>query len=223
MEEGEIITPKNSRSKVWDYFRIISRDGVDDRTNAYCTLCDLKTVSYGGSTTNLFSHLQHHHQAEYLKIKKPQEDSKQPPITESFGNLSKSKEERITEAIGKMIFMDLQPISILSDPGFLNLLKILEPRYKPISRSYMAQTILPDIYAKTKEVVLKEIEGLEFCGFSTDIWTSCSHEAYITVNMHYLSEEFKFKNRILSTKGFPGSHTGQTIAECLGNVFLNRN
>ena len=43
---------------------------------------------------------------------------------------------------------------------------------------------------------------------TTDIWTSMSNDAYITVTAHWISSEWEIKCFVLATKEFPGSHTG---------------
>ena len=53
---------------------------------------------------------------------------------------------------------------------------------------------------------------------TTDIWTSMTTEAYMTVTCHFIDPNLKLQNFVLETIRFPERHTGVNIAEKLKEV-----
>ena len=47
----------------------------------------------------------------------------------------------IHKKLHEMIALDGQPISVVEDPGFINLVKTLEPRHKISSRKYLTDNL----------------------------------------------------------------------------------
>jgi len=54
----------------------------------------------------------------------------------------------------KLIALDLQPLSIVENKGFKELLTILQPRFKIPSRYYFTNHILPELYDEIKVELL---------------------------------------------------------------------
>lgn len=67
--------------------------------------------------------------------------------------LSKKRQIDITSAKAGMIAYDLHSYSLVSEPSFLNLLQILEPRYNVPSRTTFSRSIIPDLYLREKAKV----------------------------------------------------------------------
>ena len=92
--------------------------------------------------------------------------------------------------------MDCQPLSVVSDVGFVRLLKSLESRYSIHSRKYFTDTVLPKIYEGVK--VVKEVDKADWLSFTTDIWsTDISNESLLSLTTCWLSESFEKKTAIL--------------------------
>ena len=56
------------------------------------------------------------------------------------------------------------------------------------------------------------------CSLTTDIWSSCATEAYVTLTIHYLDDDWEMKAFVLETSGFPECHTSINIAEKLESI-----
>ena len=134
---------KKKSSIVWDFF---SEDPTD-KLHAICTKCQ-ERIKRGVSiekcsSTPLHNHLRSKHAndlSDALKRKSNDESHlenqpplKQPTIQESLENsiYSANNVQYIsrTRSIAKMIALDCQPFSIVTDEGFLTLMKLAKPRY----------------------------------------------------------------------------------------------
>ena len=60
-----------------------------------------------------------------------------------------------------MIALDGQPISVVEDPGFINLVKTLESHYKISSRKYLTDNLFPRIIAGVKAELNKRLHTPE--------------------------------------------------------------
>lgn len=71
-----------------------------------------------------------------------------------------------------MIAVDLQPISLVENQGFRNLMKEALPRYELPSRKYFTERVLNDMYEHAKRQVMDRVSSEEHLSFTTDLWTS---------------------------------------------------
>jgi hypothetical protein len=146
--------PPKTTSWVWKYFRI--QEGQVDQKHAFCLICK-SWKSWAKGTTNLIYHLQSIH---YLS-EPAGTDSKQSTLqamTMVAPPISDGRKRAITRAIGAMIAMDLQPFSLVENPGFRNLMRQLEPRYDVPTRHYFTRTLIPLVYEEKKSDLQGNIE-----------------------------------------------------------------
>ena len=154
--------------------------------------------------------------ASVKKIVKP------PKQLKLFGSkeankLSESKIDKINSKLIKMIVQDYQPLSVVENQGFLEYSNELEPRYIPPSRKHLTNEILPKYYndaASSLRLILSQVKHV---ALTTDIWTSDSNRAYITVTCHFIYND-KCEARVLATKEMFGSHTADNIARELNEI-----
>ena len=134
---------KKKSSIVWDFF---SEDPAD-KLHAICTKCQERIKRYVSiekcSSTPLHNHFRSKHPndlSDALERKSNDESHlenqpplKQPTIQESLENsiypANNVQYISITRSIAKMIALDCQPFSIVTDEGFLTLMKLAKPRY----------------------------------------------------------------------------------------------
>ena len=165
---------------IWEFFSV-----AEDSKFAVCGKCQVR-VARGGVTTksfttsNLVQHLQTNHPEvykEYLERKMNQEP-KQPKETRKRSlhrqlsltetqeltkvwDINDQKAQRVHRRIGEMIAVDCQPLSVVEDVGFKQVLRTLEPRYQCPSRKYYTETIIPKICKGMKAEVLKLINDAD--------------------------------------------------------------
>ena len=81
------------------------------------------------------------------------------------------KAKAITRAIGTMVAVGLRPYSVVENEGFIQLLRVLEPRYSMISRKELTKTVVPEIYSELKAKVKHSLSLSESrVNFTTDMW-----------------------------------------------------
>ena len=126
-------------------------------------------------------------------------------------DINSSQATAIHTTIGEMIAVDNQPFTVVEDVGFGRLMKIVKPNYKIPCRKYFSNKVIPSIHEAIMNKVRHTVESSPFISFTTDIWTSVSNDAFISITAHCLSENFEQKVVILRVLPFEMSHTAVNI------------
>lgn len=91
---------------------------------------------------------------------------------------------------------------------------------------------LPDVYAAVQKRILEELKNCKSLSLTSDIWTSKTHSfirysffvsyenniLLISLTAEGISENWNIKSYVLAVREFPGTHTGQLIAEKLADL-----
>lgn len=117
----------------------------------------------------------------------------------------------------------MQLIDTINDIGFRKMVHTFEPRYTPPDRKTLSTRYLPQMFETEKSRILHLVEGVKHYACTTDMWTSKAQHAYMSLTVHYISEDFSLHSHLLETKEFPDSHTGVNIAEGLEGVLQDCN
>jgi len=132
--------------------------------------------------------------------------------------LSDADNKSIDKALIKMIVSDYQPLSIVENIGFKEYTNILQPLYTPPSRKLLSTKLLPIEY----NVIVSKLKGMLRTvlnvSVTTDMWTSDSNKAYITVTCHFIFDDILY-SPVLATREVHDSHTGENIAASLRLIF----
>uniref|UniRef100_A0A3P9KA03 BED-type domain-containing protein n=1 Tax=Oryzias latipes TaxID=8090 RepID=A0A3P9KA03_ORYLA len=106
----------------------------------------------------------------------------------------------ISEAIAKMIVRDLQPVSIVENQGFRELLQLLEPRYTPESQRYIQSQLLPAYAYQAQLATHQALASAQALSLSLDLWTgSCAAASgYLGVTCHFLSSDWQMHSSLLA-------------------------
>ncbi|XP_041846931.1 E3 SUMO-protein ligase ZBED1-like [Melanotaenia boesemani] len=110
-----------------------------------------------------------------------------------------------------MIAKDLQPISIVEDRGFNAFVKTLDPHYRIPSRKRMMEGTITDLYNSCKDNVKAALQHAQSVVLPTDMWTSRTTEAYLTVSCHFI-DNWQMQEFVLETRCFPGQHAADIIS-----------
>ena len=97
-------------------------------------------------------------------------------LTAAWTKLSRDsmRHKRISEAVAKFIVLEMRPLNSVNDPGFTQLIKVLEPRYCLESRTHITQTMIPAMYDEIHSKVIKVLKDSEVVSLTTDGWSSRS-------------------------------------------------
>lgn len=69
-----------------------------------------------------------------------------------------------------MIVRDLQPVSIVENKGFRELLHLLEPRYTPESQHYIQSQLLPAYAYQAQLATRQALASAHTLSLSLDVW-----------------------------------------------------
>ncbi|KRT78170.1 hypothetical protein AMK59_7458 [Oryctes borbonicus] len=111
--------------------------------------------------------------------------------------LSLAREQKISNAILRMIATDLQPFSIVQDSGFRELLRLLEPSYEIPSRTTFSNSLLTREYSKAIEKLRALLNATENVCLTIDAWTSVTNESYVGVTAHFITQNWIFYSCLL--------------------------
>ncbi|CAG5054202.1 unnamed protein product [Parnassius apollo] len=134
-------------------------------------------------------------------------------------SLQDSRSREISVAIGEMIALDNQPLSIVENSGFISLMKKLKPKYVLPSRKYLSENIIPNIYEKTKTEIRYGVLRATALSVTTDLWTNTNNkESFLSFTAHWLDNDMKFRHAVLQMKHFPMSYDAHNIKVCLEEI-----
>ncbi|NXC93593.1 ZBED1 protein, partial [Certhia brachydactyla] len=243
----KLVAHPRAKSKVWKYF------GFD--TNAegcilqwkkiYCRIC-MAQIAYSGNTSNLSYHLEKNHPDEFCEFVKSNTEqmreafatafSKIKPessqqvvqdslIMKTYQSYENKKHQELTSAVISLICEGMYPASIVDEPTFKALLRTADPRYELPSRKYFCTKAIPEKYSAIREIVLKELTEVLWCGITTDLWRSENqNRSYVTVAVHFLSSSppncLAVNSRCLKTFEVPEDNTAETITRVLYETFI---
>ena len=126
---------------------------------------------------------------------------------------------RVHHKIAEMMALDFQPYSIVSDTGFTELLKTLEPRYTLPSRRYFTEDVVPGIASAINSKLAVVLKDVTYFSLTTDVWsTSLTNQSLISLTAHWLEDSFVRKSAVLHVKHLNGSHSGKKICESIESM-----
>lgn len=97
-------------------------------------------------------------------------------------------------------------------------MSVLEPGYTCPSRKQISKLLQQKAQAARTELKKELADVKSNVALTTDIWSSSATEAYITVTLHYLNENWKLCSYVLETSEFSDRHTSANIAERLTEI-----
>jgi len=109
------------------------------------------------------------------------------------------------------IITSQQPFTVVEEPSFLDFVHSLHPSALIPSADTIKRNIF-NLY-ETKIVKVKDffqkVPGK--ISFTTNIWTSPSNKAFLSLTAHFINTEWKLQNIIVDFIQIYGSHTGENI------------
>jgi hypothetical protein len=235
---------KRQASDIWKHFIKVT----DNVNKAKCTYCGSE-ISRGGqnaaakgfTTSNMWAHVKRFHGDEVIKVQYDSSldnstTSDTPPIKKQatiphllenicgMYDINHPRAKEITQTIAELICLDMEPLDLVNKKGFNRLLRKLCPKYKIVSRTYITETVLPDMYSRVKNKVQIELNKIPYIVITTDLWTSDSSSNindFISFTAHGINQNFETQNFCLEVMPFEGdSHSGENIAHNLNLAML---
>ncbi|XP_060594605.1 E3 SUMO-protein ligase ZBED1-like [Ruditapes philippinarum] len=244
MDEFTTVKNPKGKSDIWRHFGLqkskITQKLIDN--TAVCMKCDMVIKCSGGGTSNLSAHIRRHHPSLLSSAKSLNSSSKTttadvhvdqkqsetvslPTIPKLFASKYASSSDRsklITNKIARFLVKDLRPYSMVESPEFKDLISCLDPRYTVPGRKVFSERIIPEMYESAKENVKLNLKNAEQVSLTTDGWTSCATESYMTVTSSHITDSWELKNFVLQTRALPESHTAVHVTAVLNAAVEER-
>jgi hypothetical protein len=134
---------------------------------------------------------------------------------------SSAKYKDITKSVATFICQDGLPLYTVEKDGFKHLLNVIDCRYKLPSRTHFADDVIPKLYSEVKERVMNELDHIEYYSATTDGWTSNTMTPFLSLTVHYISDEWELKTRNLQTAYLPDDHTGKNLCDMIESMLDN--
>jgi len=131
--------------------------------------------------------------------------------------MTPTRAEQITQKIAHMIAMDMQPISLVTDPGFKELITFLAPGYNLPSRTTMVRRIklLAD---DVESDIRQKLHSVQDVSLTIDSWTSNHNESYLAVTVHYIDDSWSLRSYLIDIANMPERHTSDNLQEKLDGI-----
>ncbi|XP_042903549.1 E3 SUMO-protein ligase ZBED1-like [Parasteatoda tepidariorum] len=218
-----------------------------------CKLCSKTVGSKSGGTSNLTSHLKHHHPLKFRELNTSSKqltrstipaidvddpsapvDAKQNPSESvkkwqktmlDFQPLDSKSSKNCTEAVAKFIATSMQPFATVENPKFIEMVRVLNPKYKLPGRKHFSTVAIPKLYNDTVEKIKAKISSIQSCdiAITTDCWTSITNTPFLAVTAHFISNEWQLLSACLNCKHFIEDHTSENLIEMLSNTLKDWN
>lgn len=132
----------------------------------------------------------------------------------------KEKTQIINSLILNVIVKGQRPLSLVEDDAFKELLAYLEPGYTLPGRKHFT-TALRVKYGEVHRKLSSILSAVEFVSITADTWTSVATESYLTVTVHYVSEDWLMKSHVLGTLLLEERHTGENLSVWIVDMLSN--
>jgi hypothetical protein len=133
--------------------------------------------------------------------------------------LSRERVNEMNDALLRLIILDCQPFSIVTDRGFKSLVSSLEPRFKLPARTTLSGCRLHTLFAETLESAWKKEVNVErVFSVTVDGWKSRSNMHLIGITAHYINTDWQFMSLPLDLVPLAQADNvriAETIRDCL--------
>jgi len=164
------------------------------------------------------THLLGAHQITEAIAKKYQEEElKNIKKSDAIKPHDSSKQESLTKNVVGFVIGTVQPLSIVEDPDFINMVNGFDERYKVPCTKTLKNRILAT-YEVGKDVLKDQFTQIQYISLTLDAWSSPAHLSYLGVTAHWVSSKFEPQEILLSMEELPYPHSAYEIQDHLFNL-----
>ena len=206
-KNDKLYPPHNKRcsnvSQVWNFGGFRKKDNALDKSEIICGLCG-KRIIYRNTPSNFSQHLQSEHVLEWEAHSKKSTSKEQPKISDwaSTGastkpyNKNNMKQKKFRNQLSQWVIKNLRPISIVKDQEFVDLISIADPKLKVPSNTTLGRDITKKYNLKKKQF-LEDVKDVKYLSGTTDAGSSYAGTNFININVHWVSEDFEVRKKML--------------------------
>ena len=134
-----------------------------------------------------------------------------------------AERKRCMANLARLCAVESLPLHIGSWPIFLKFMRKWEPRWPSISKQSVTRSVEGQSEQLRKDI-RTEMEGATAetnRAFMTDFWTSPIAKSFMTMSMHWITQDWHLKMHIMGTIYFPQQHTTANISKKLMELRLD--
>ncbi|XP_018309187.1 uncharacterized protein, partial [Mycetomoellerius zeteki] len=160
-----------------------------------------------------------------LSKKRPNEDSvnnfPNKYTLERWGaGSSMATQKGLDKAILQFIVENIQPLSIVDSPSFINLIRIGLPSHVNIMCRKTLKERLCQMYHRMKNALEKKLAEIEIVATTADLWSK-GKRSYLGITVHWINPEtLERESAALACRRIKGKHTYDVLAQAISSVFL---
>ena len=227
------VPERKLRPELWRCIKLVAptdekrKCKTKDAVGAYCLQCNEVFKYTAGTSKQIERHMIKYHPDDLATESKKRRQASLHEAIKKVKPVNESLAQKSHNLVLKWICESYRPMSIVEDPGLISLIEFVnlqQNKYTLPSRTTMTR-LLKYTYEETV-INVKAILARECKHFSltSDVWTSRTSEAYISLMLHYLTDTFDMKVMTLRCAPFSNvRHTGIEIANVIRNSLEDAN
>ncbi|XP_078444856.1 zinc finger BED domain-containing protein DAYSLEEPER-like [Wolffia australiana] len=204
-----------------------------------CNLCAARPRGRGvtveqnkySCSTVLWRHLQTVHHKEYNALKAQEgTSSNQPSVSNVFDRQSTENlcftgrtAEKTKEELVRFICQATASWNIVCKKYFIRLLRYIAQEEISIPSTRAVKEKAFKLYSELKIGIRARLEGVEKVAITLDCWTSANRISFLGVTVHWIDEEWKMCECVLTIRQLEGTHTGECLSEIVVEVLSDFN
>lgn len=222
----DFATKRKNKSEAWDHsIKLKNADGsVMHKPRAKCKYCPQTYAchSKANGTSAMRTHMLYQCRKSPVYIPAKKQRYLAFDSAENGGHMVSIAFDQDTcrFACARMIIRDELPFSHVEGQGFIDFMRVAQPKFKPPSRRTIARDILI-LYGSEKERI-REFLGRKSqrVSLTTDTWTSIQNINYMVLTAHFIDDNWTLQKRILNFIVIP-DHKGNTIGKLVESCLIN--
>ncbi|XP_039304998.1 uncharacterized protein LOC113005993 isoform X1 [Solenopsis invicta] len=216
-------------------FEVQEELGNEKNLALLCKICIGKKIIHASrtSTANLRKHLTAKHQHILKKIDETKVNLKRPNkdenanipnkchVLEKWGSgSSKITQNIFDKAILQFIIEDIQPLSTIDSPAFINFLRIGVSSHIRIMCRKTLKEKLCQTYLEMKSTLEKKLTEIEIVATTADLWSKAK-KSYLGITIHWINPDtLSRQSAALACRRLKGRHTYDILADAIYSIFL---
>ena len=214
---GERLYPPSRKlskpSKAWKFGGFVkNKAGLLVTASTICGLCG-KQQKYRHSPTNLTQHLEQEHPLEFREDKLTNSEVKidhffRPKAEKAKYKASNPKQRALRAKLVEWVISSNRPLSVVEDDKLVELLEMADTQFNVPSRKTVRNDI-EELYKKKKAEVVEDLSKIDFFACTNDAGSSSGGKSFVDINVHYVTEDFHLKKKILDVLEMKESKTAE--------------
>src|ERR1051325_2975014 len=170
-------------SWVWKFFQF-----NEDNTKTICQINGCKKMFvWCGSPSSMKTHLSGTHQitqAIAMRYQEEEIEKLKQPADKNIKLHNVSKQESLTKNVVGFIVGTVQPLSIVEEPDFINMINGFDERYRIPCTKTLKDRIFT-AYEVGINVLKSQFMQIQYISLTLDAWSSPAHLPYLGVTAHW--------------------------------------